>query len=430
MVDVIGRAKVIVSGDVDSGSIDRAGGKIGTALKAGAAVGVAALGALAVQGVKAVQAFEEAESVSRVLNNTLGNMGKSGAAEAVDKLADSLMRKTGVDDEVIKKGQTILATFSEVAASAGEMGGTFERASALSLDLAATGFGSVDAGAKALGKALQDPSKGIAALGRAGVTFTEEQKELIKGFVETGETAKAQGVILAEVERQVGGNAEAAATASDKLKTAIGEAQETLGGLIADLFDTGKDKSLMELATDATYKFNDAVKKFQNSKDWKTLKTDFHTFTGDAKTLAGYLSKIVGYMNTLSKAGTGAGLLHWMKEATDMFNPLSKIVTMLERAEAAWRFLKGIGDDVPDAPDQSQPLSTRASGGPASGLTLVGEKGPEIVSLPSGSYVHSNEDSQKMVGGSTQNYYITGPVSLAELRQRAAWYDTYGTRFG
>jgi predicted nucleic acid-binding Zn-ribbon protein len=38
----------------------------------------------------------------------------------------------------------------------------------------------------------------------------------------------------------------------------------------------------------------------------------------------------------------------------------------------------------------------RAKGGPASGLTVVGEEGPELVDLPSGSYVHSNPDSKRM----------------------------------
>ena len=39
----------------------------------------------------------------------------------------------------------------------------------------------------------------------------------------------------------------------------------------------------------------------------------------------------------------------------------------------------------------------RAKGGPASGLTWVGEEGPELLNLPAGSYVHSNPDSMRMV---------------------------------
>jgi len=45
-------------------------------------------------------------------------------------------------------------------------------------------------------------------------------------------------------------------------------------------------------------------------------------------------------------------------------------------------------------------FSFKAKGGPASGLTVVGEEGPELVNLPSGSRVHSNKDSRKMVANS------------------------------
>ena len=38
----------------------------------------------------------------------------------------------------------------------------------------------------------------------------------------------------------------------------------------------------------------------------------------------------------------------------------------------------------------------RASGGPASGLTWVGERGPELLNLPSGSQVNNNQASQSM----------------------------------
>lgn len=50
-------------------------------------------------------------------------------------------------------------------------------------------------------------------------------------------------------------------------------------------------------------------------------------------------------------------------------------------------------------------VSARASGGPASGLTQVGEAGPEIVELPPGSYVHSASDSRRLMsaaGGARQ----------------------------
>jgi hypothetical protein len=263
MVDVVGRAVMIVKSQIDKSSVDDTGTALGRGVRKGALIGVAALGTLAAASVKSALAFEEAESVQRRLNNTLDNMGKSTAVASVDALTDSLMRKTGVDDAVIKKSQTILATFSEVAASAGEMGGTFERASRLALDLGATGFGNAEGGAKALGKALQDPVKGISALSRAGVTFTPTQKEMIENFIKTGEVAKAQNIILAEVEKQVGGNAEAGAKGSEKLRNAFGELEESFGHVLDTL--TGSDDGLGSVA-DKLFDIADTVDRFADSK--------------------------------------------------------------------------------------------------------------------------------------------------------------------
>jgi len=44
-------------------------------------------------------------------------------------------------------------------------------------------------------------------------------------------------------------------------------------------------------------------------------------------------------------------------------------------------------------------ITKRATGGAASGLTWVGERGPELVNLPRGSYVNSNSASQRMMSG-------------------------------
>lgn len=42
-------------------------------------------------------------------------------------------------------------------------------------------------------------------------------------------------------------------------------------------------------------------------------------------------------------------------------------------------------------------VGAAATGGPRNGLVMVGEQGPELVSLPSGSTVHSNPDTQRMM---------------------------------
>jgi len=66
-----------------------------------------------------------------------------------------------------------------------------------------------------------------------------------------------------------------------------------------------------------------------------------------------------------------------------------------------------------------------ANGGIAQGgLTVVGEKGPELVNLPRGARVNSNRDSKKMVGGKSvvNNFNITVNAkdsSKAEMRRMA-----------
>jgi hypothetical protein len=66
-------------------------------------------------------------------------------------------------------------------------------------------------------------------------------------------------------------------------------------------------------------------------------------------------------------------------------------------------------------------LASFANGGVSSGgMALVGERGPELVRLPSGARVHSNAESRRMSGG-TINVHVNGRVgaSDAEIRDIA-----------
>lgn len=250
MPDIIGRAIIRVTDEIDKRGFDQSGSKVGKSIVVGAKVASGALLALTAVATKSALAAEEVASSNAKVTRVLSNMGKQKAAAAVLELADALEYKTGIDDSVIKKSEAILGSFSQVAASAGKTGGVFERATKATLDLG-TVFGSSDAAAKQLGKALQDPVKGVAALNRAGVTFTAKQKEQIKNYVDTGNAAKAQNLILKEVEKQVGGTAEAGAKGSERLKTAFENVFEALGTVGAG---TGFDA-----AANAVFKFADLV---------------------------------------------------------------------------------------------------------------------------------------------------------------------------
>jgi hypothetical protein len=80
-----------------------------------------------------------------------------------------------------------------------------------------------------LGKALQNPIKGITALAKSGVDFTDQEKEKIKTLVESNKMLEAQDIVLAAIETQVGGTAKATADDTARMKEGFAQFQQSLG---------------------------------------------------------------------------------------------------------------------------------------------------------------------------------------------------------
>ena len=232
----------------DSGK--RFGGFLGKAAVAGAA-GVIGAGFAAFRfGQDALGEAREAQEISRTTAAILKATG--GAAKLsrkeYDKLTESLMEKTAVDDEQIAQAGNLLLTFKNIKREGPGVADIFGRTLASALDLSAAGFGSSDSAAKMLGKALNDPVKGITALSRAGVTFSEDQKKAIESMVESNDLLGAQKLILKEVESQVGGTAEKQKTSAKELEVAWGNVKEEIGfaliPVMEDLADFMLDKGI------------------------------------------------------------------------------------------------------------------------------------------------------------------------------------------
>lgn len=178
--------------------------------------------------------FAEAKEAARVGKVTDSIIKSTGGAakvtgDQVAAYAERLSGLIGVDDEVIQSGQNILLTFKGVRNEGSGLAAIFDRATAAGADLAAAGFGSIEGNAKTLGKALNNPTKGMTALTRAGVTFTDAQQKTIKRMQESGDLLGAQKIILAEIETQVGGTAAASVSAADKARVGWGNFLENLG---------------------------------------------------------------------------------------------------------------------------------------------------------------------------------------------------------
>jgi hypothetical protein len=190
---------------------------------AAAAGGLLAAGALIRTAVELNAIGEAGRAGDRALANVTKQMGLfGGEADDVTKrlidYADVVSRSNGVDGQSIGIAQTKLMTFKELAKSADVAGGAFDRATMAAIDMASAGFGSAETNAVQLGKALNDPIKGINSLTRSGITFTAQEKAKIATLVESNQMLKAQDIILKAIETQVGGTAEASATSSGKIK--------------------------------------------------------------------------------------------------------------------------------------------------------------------------------------------------------------------
>lgn len=192
------------------------------------AAGAAAVGF----GALSVKAFMETQDVQAQLNSVL-NSTHHAAGLYIHDLNDqaaALQKVTKFSDEQVGSAQALLLTFTNIS------GAVFQQATPAILDLATAMHEDLQSASVQVGKALNDPVLGITALHRIGVTFSETQKQQIKGFVDTNNLAAAQGVILKELNKEFGGSAEAAGKTFGGqlaiLKNKLNDIQETIGSLI------------------------------------------------------------------------------------------------------------------------------------------------------------------------------------------------------
>ena len=222
--------------------LEKTSQKVGFALKKAFLPATAALGGLAVAGAKMVAAGEQAAtSNSRIIaiSKSMNLFGQESekVANNLIKMANAQAMASGEDQNAIKLGMAKLLTFSEIAKSADELNGVFARTTQVSLDLAAAGFGTVKDNATQLGKALQDPIKGLSALTRSGVTFTRAEQDKIRALVESNNLFEAQDMILKAIEQQVGGTAAATRNATDRIKVSFSLLTEQIGLALLPVLD-------------------------------------------------------------------------------------------------------------------------------------------------------------------------------------------------
>ena len=178
-----------------------------------------------------IAAFNEAEAAmaqtEAVIKSTGGAAGFT--AEEIADLAHGFQETTAFSDEAVQSMQNVLLTFTRIGHDEVPV------ATQAILDYSTAMGKDLNSAAVQVGKALNDPIKGIAALARGGTQFSAEQIELIKGFVEQNDLMSAQRIILDELADQYGGSAAAAldtfAGKQQQLNNKFNDFQERVGGV-------------------------------------------------------------------------------------------------------------------------------------------------------------------------------------------------------
>jgi hypothetical protein len=202
--------------------------------KVGAGLSAAVTAPLMGIAYKSVEAFKVQEkALAAVEAQVQATGGAAGfTTDELAKMASSLQAVSTFGDEAIL--QDVTTSFLKFGNVTGEV---FERAQAATLDFAAATGTGLSTAAQTLGRALEDPIRGMATLRRQGIVLTEEQEGLVRQFVAVGDTASAQGVILEALEGRFKGVAAAMAGTTDGQWTqawnAVGDAMESVGKIIA-----------------------------------------------------------------------------------------------------------------------------------------------------------------------------------------------------
>jgi hypothetical protein len=203
----------------DANSLDDSLGKLKKGLM-GFAAGVTVAGFLK----KVISETSTAQFAQAQLAAALRSTGNA-AEQTIDELNDhatALSRVSVFGDDAINKAQALLLTFTRIS------GPTFGRATTAVLDMAQAMGTDLQSATIQIGKALNNPIQGVSALARAGVQFSDDQKNMIASLVESNRLLDAQSIILQELETQFGGSARAA---RDTLGGALQGLQNDFGNL-------------------------------------------------------------------------------------------------------------------------------------------------------------------------------------------------------
>lgn len=264
----------------------------------GALAGAVAFAGLATATVLSVKHFAEFESqmfkLEAMLKATGGTVGLTSAE--LEQLANDVGMATLASAGDIREAQGILLTFGSIT------GKQFRETTALSQDLASVMGVTAQSAAKTLGKALEDPINNLSSLSRAGVVFTDTEKEIIDALVNTNRQMEAQDFIIAKLTGKIGG---AGKGAGKGLAGAFDGLTEQVGLLKIAFAQESGAAAFFEKTTKRFTKLAKSITDALNAANKANIKDP----SGSTKSGSSFKSKVIDFINPTSLADQKESIL-------------------------------------------------------------------------------------------------------------------------
>lgn len=276
------------------------------------------------------EAFDNLEkSVVQVEASLKSTKGTAGMTfEDVNNSAKELSKNTLFGRSSILDMQSVLLTFPSITKE------VFPSASQAILDMATKLKSGPTEAAIQLGKALQDPEKGISALHRVGVNTDELKKK----FETVTDTLSRQKLIIAELNTEFGGSAKAATTTDEgkieMAKKSWGSIKLTIGEIISKL-----EVSFVPVLLGITTALKSMIAFFESTSASATLLKD--AILAIAAALAVYYT----YLGLVAAWTNIVAVATWAWDAAMSANPISWLIMAIVALVAAlaycWDNFKG-----------------------------------------------------------------------------------------
>lgn len=310
------------------------------------AIGVAGgLTAMFTIGKNALDAWKVQEAAIANVEAGLKSTGHQAGltSKQLQDMASGL-QSTGIfgDEDILQNLTSQLLTFGNIGAE------NFDRVQAAALDITAklkgvnASSGDVMSTAIMMGKAMDDPIRGMNAMRRVGISFSAEQENMVKKMMASNDILGAQQVLLEAVEKQYGGTNEALAETTAGMERAaknkLGDSMERLGrtlvpvkvGLmkvtagLADLISTTFESEDEEWSR----KMDMMVVKAEQIARWEADGTQQSKQKADmAKTWLGTMEKSVGIQRDVNRS---------TKERLDLYKGILKNVEDMNKQEVLY----------------------------------------------------------------------------------------------